>query len=102
MEQITASLNPSKEGTCKPKFQKKRTILEFISQNYAVFQTLLKIGKIPFSVAFHYKIYLFYKGLNQPKMLAYSLTAEAFNVSENTVQRAVKEMEEIVVVSLKS
>jgi len=74
------------------------TVFKFITQNYAVFQTLLQLGKIPFSVAFHYKIYLFYKDLNQPKMLAYSLTAEEFNVSENTVQRAVKEMEEIVAV----
>jgi len=27
-------------------------------------------------------------------MLAYSTTAEEFNVSENTIQRAIKEMEE--------
>jgi len=72
------------------------TIFEFISQNYAVFQTLLQHGKIPISVALRYKIYLFYKTLNQPKMLAYSTTAEEFNLSESTVQRAVKEMEEIV------
>jgi|GEM_PF-4842398 len=31
-------------------------------------------------------------------MQAYSLTAEEFNVFENTVQRAVKEMEEVVAV----
>jgi len=71
---------------------------EFISENYNVFQTLLQLGKIPIYVALHYKIYLFYNALNQPKMQAYSTTAEEFNVSENTVQRAVKEMEEIVLV----
>jgi len=70
-------------------------LFEFISENYYVFQTLLQLGKIPISVALHYKIYLFYKTLNQPKMQAYSTTAEEFNVSENTVQRAVKEMEEV-------
>jgi|GEM_PF-1631162 len=73
------------------------TTFDFISKNYSVFQTLLKLGKIPTSVALQYKIYKhFQQYQDQPKMIAYSLTADDMHVSENTVQRAVKDMEVMV------
>jgi len=88
--------NPSKHPNM-PKMEQQLTVFAFISKNYAVFQTLLKIGKISYSVALHYKIYKHFQTLKDyPRMQAYTEIAEHMHVSENTVQRAVKEMEEII------
>jgi hypothetical protein len=73
--------------------------LEIINQIEGVFglNNLAKRGILPISVLVHKEIYLEYDKfikLEYSKMDAASLTAERFKVSERTVFRAIKMMEQ--------
>jgi hypothetical protein len=74
----------------------KQRIIDFISENYCVYRTMMVKGHIPMSKITEYKIYCHYQELpiDMPKMEKYSNTAIKFNVSEIKVMRAVKSMEQ--------
>lgn len=76
-----------------------KTVAEYIRENLCVVRQLTQIGKVPPKVINDYKIYSMFSNLDIPsKMDRYSMVAEELKVNEKTVIRAVKAMEETLVV----
>lgn len=70
-------------------------VVDYISSNIKVVKTLVKIGRVPLSVMTDYDIYLFYKSIDYEtaQMKRYSIVANNFKISVNTVRRAIVDME---------
>jgi len=71
---------------------------EFIKDNKNLIESLFKVGEISTTLILKYEMYLFYNSLavDLPKMQRYSISSEHFNVSEKTIQTALKTMSKII------
>lgn len=74
-----------------------KTVAQFIEENIDDLKKLHKIGIVSCKLINSYSIYTYFKSLNPqdvPEIMSrYTFTAEAKNVSERSVMRAIKEME---------
>ena len=71
---------------------------EFIKDNKSTIESLFKVGEISTTLILKYEMYLFYNSLanSMPKMQKYSVASEKFNVSEKTIQTALKTMRKVI------
>lgn len=71
------------------------TVGSYIKRNMPVFQTFVKLGKMPITVVTAFEIHELYLSLTHipGKMDRYSHISEKLNIDEWTVRMAVAEME---------
>lgn len=70
-------------------------VADYLGKNMDVFRRMVKIGAVPASYLNYYKIYCFYRSLDNQgkKMDRYYFTAESMKTNTTTVITAVKTME---------
>lgn len=73
-------------------------VAEYITKNYPIVRQLLKVGAVSITIQQQYEIYQYFQTTKHIKstMQRYTNTAEAMNVSERVVRRAVTEMKKVI------
>lgn len=75
----------------------RRKVIDVLSENWCLVNSLTKIGILPTTIVNYYTIYTTYNSYKGSKHSdKKTWTADSMRISERTVERAIKEMEKTI------